>query len=187
MDLLTLIRQRKPKTIGIDGVSGAGKSTLATQLAEALGGKVIPCDLFHKHDRPVWPHLPDLEDFEDFEKLNAVLRRLESGDSFTLDDLYDYHSGTHIRSYRFEPAPVLIVDGILVSRLPLDFKIFLDADPVIVEPRAKDRDMRDRGLTEERWIQNKRLFHGEYHKLAPELKAKANVVIDTTHQFPIAL
>ena len=183
MDLLKLIHSRRPKTIGVDGVSGVGKSTLAKNLAEALQGKVIPCDLFHKHDRPAWPQLRDLEDFEDFAKLKDVLERLQKGESFTLNDLYDYHSGTHIASYSFEPAPVLIVDGICVSRLPLDFKIFLDINPAAAELRAKERDTRDRGLTEERWIQNKRLFHAEYHKIAPELRKKADVVIDVTDRF----
>lgn len=185
VDLLALIRQKKPKTVGIDGVSGVGKSTLAARLAEALGGNVVPCDAFHKHPRQAWPLLPNLDDFEDLPKLAAVLRRLQAGERFSLDGLYDYRSGTHSASYLFVPAPVLIVDGICVSRLPLDFKIFLDADPLVAERRAKERDTRDRGLTEERWVQNKRLFHDEYQKIAPELKALADVIIDTRGHHPI--
>lgn len=184
MDLLKLLREKRPRTIGIDGNSGAGKTTVAKGIADALGGQIIPSDFFHKWERKDWHRLPDMDDFEDLEKLNAVLRRLLAGESFTMDGLYEYVSGTHTRSFHFHASPMLIIEGLCVSRLPLDFKIFLDVDPAVAHDRAKKRDIVERGLTEGDWAVKERLFHGAYHKIVPELKAKSHLVIDTTVEVP---
>ncbi len=47
MDLLTLIRTKRPQTICIDGNGGAGKTRLAKALAKALDAEIIPYDFFH--------------------------------------------------------------------------------------------------------------------------------------------
>jgi uridine kinase len=177
MDLLRLLHGKKPRTIGVDGNSGSGKSTAARRLAEALDGEVIPCDFFHKHERKDWRRLRDMEDFEDLGKLQSVLRRLQEGETVELHDLYEFVTGTHIGSHRFHPKPVLIVEGLCVMRLPLDFKIFVETDPQLAYERARQRDLAERGLTEEDWAVKERLFHGVYHSLVPELKAKADIVI----------
>ncbi len=184
MDILKILREKKPRTIGVDGNSGAGKTTVAKGIADALGAQLIPCDFFHKWPRKDWHTLKDMEDFEDLEKLHSVISRLQAGESFTMDGLYEFVNGTHTRTFRFEARPVLVIEGLCVSRLPLDFKIFLHVDPAVAHDRAKKRDTVERGLTEENWAVKKRLFHHEYHKIVPELKAKSHLVIDTTNDVP---
>ena len=184
MDLLRILRERNPRTVGVDGNSGSGKTTVAKGIAEALGAQLIPMDFFHKHERSRWHLLPDMEDFEDLEKLSMLLRRLEAGETVEMDGLYEFVTGTHARSHRFEPRPVLVIEGLCVSRLPLDYKIFLDPEPAVAHDRAKRRDQAERGLTEEQWEVKKRLFHHEYRKLIPELKAKSHLVIDTSADVP---
>jgi uridine kinase len=137
MDLLKLIRDKNPRTIGIDGNSGAGKTTLAQSLASALCGTVIPFDLFHKQERRFWDLNTDMNDFGDTEKLSGVIARLLNGESFGIDKLYNHTDGTFSRSFHFEPKPVLIVEGLCVMKLPLDFKIFLHVDPVVALGAAK--------------------------------------------------
>jgi len=184
MNLLKLISEKKPRTIGIDGNSGAGKTNLAKELASKIDGFVIPVDLFHKQERKHWSLKTDINDFEDFEKLNKVIKRLLKGESFTLDKLYNHVDGTYTRSFHFEPKKFLIIEGLCVMRLDLDFKIFLHVDPKMALVRGKDRDIRERNLTEEQWAIKKYLFHDEYSKIIPELKKKADLVIDTTDKFP---
>lgn len=184
MELLKFIIAKKPKTIGIDGNSGAGKTTFAKALAEKMDGFVIPLDLFHKQERKDWNLKTDINDFEDFEKAEMVIKRLLKGKSFTLHNLYNHTDGTHTRSFHFEPKKVLVIEGLTAMRLNLDFKIFLNVDPKVALVRGKDRDIRERNLTEEQWTIKKYLFHDEYSKIIPELKKKADLVIDTTKNFP---
>jgi uridine kinase len=185
MNILNLISNKNPRSIGIDGNSGAGKTTFAKGLAVKLDGFVIPADLFHRQERKNWSLKTDINDFEDFDKLNHVLGRLLKGEEFTLNNLYNHVDGTYSRSFHFEPKKVLIVEGLCVMRLNLDFKIFLHVDPKIALVRGKDRDIRERNLTEEQWAIKKHLFHDEYSKIIPELKSKADLVIDTTKNFPV--
>ena len=184
MDILQILREKKPRTIGVDGNSGAGKTTLAKGIATALNAQIIPVDFFHKHERKNWHLLPDMNDFEDLEKLNGVINRLLAGESFTMDGLYEYVSGAHNKSFHFEAKPVLVIEGLCVSRLPLDYKIFVDVDTTVAHDRAKQRDLVERGLTEEQWAVKQRLFHGEYHKITPELKAKSDLIISSVEDVP---
>ncbi len=184
MDIIKLIQKRNPKTIGIDGNSGAGKTTLAKELAAKLDGTVIPADLFHRQERKHWSTKTDINDFEDFDRLDHVINRLLKGESFTLHNLYNHVDGTHTRSFYFEPKKYLIIEGLCVMRLDLDFNIFLHVDPKIALVRGKERDIKERNLTEKQWVIKKHLFHDEYSKIIPELKEKADLVIDTTGHFP---
>lgn len=184
MNIIKLIKEKKPRTIGVDGNSGAGKTTLAKELANKVGGCVIPFDLFHKQERKDWNLNTDINDFGDVEKANRVIKRLLAGESFTLHKLYNHADGTFTRSFHFEPKGILIIEGLSVMKLNLDLKIFLHVDPKIALIRGKDRDTRERNLTEKQWVIKKYLFHDEYSKIIPELKKKADIVIDTTNKFP---
>lgn len=184
-EVLEYILKNKPWTIGIDGNSGAGKTTLAKNLAERINGFVLPLDLFHKRERKEWDLDTDINDFEDFEKINAVIKRIKRGKKFELHNVYNHADGTFTRSFMVEPKEFLIIEGLLTMELDLDFKIFLNIDPEVALVRGKERDIKERNLTEKQWVIKKYLFHDEYSKLIPKLKEKADVIIDTTKSFPV--
>lgn len=184
MDVLNYIQEKSPKTISIDGNSGSGKTTFAKELAKKIDGFVLPFDLFHKRERKEWNLNTDISDFEDFEKIKTVIKRIEEGEKFTLENVYNHVDGTFTRSFAVEPKKYLIVEGLFSTKLDLDLKIFLNVDPKIALERGKERDTKERNLTEEQWTIKKFLFHDEYSRFIPELKKAANIVIDTTNEFP---
>ncbi len=183
-ELLEIILKHQPRTIGIDGKSGSGKTSLAHFLCSKLNGEVIPCDFFHKWERNAWSQQKDLADFEDWSAIQDVLATLLRGEAVVRDHLYEYVTGTHIRTHRFLPKKVLIVEGLGCLNLELDFKIFIDVDFTVAHDRAKNRNIRERGQSEETWPTFQRLFHGEYHKMIPHLKSKADFILNTTQSFP---
>ncbi|MCB9358973.1 AAA family ATPase [Candidatus Woesearchaeota archaeon] len=183
-ELLGKIKIKNPRTIGIDGNSGAGKTTFAKKLAEKLGGFYFPFDLFHREERKEWNLDTDINLFEDYAMAEIALKRLLRGESFHIDGLYNHSDGTFTRTYSFEPRYPIVVEGLTSMRLDLDFKIFLDIDPGIALIRGKDRDIRERNLTEEQWKIKKKLFHDDFSKIIPELKEKADIIIDTTDHYP---
>ena len=181
--ILQRIRVERPTTIGIDGKSGAGKSTLAAALARALDATVIPYDYFHKFPRTTWTRETNIRTFGDAEKLHWVIGRLRAGESFSLDDLYNHADGKHTRRHFFEAKPLMIIEGIVTARLPLDFKIFLETDDAAAMERARVRDVQTLGMTDDLWEIKKHLFHTQYGRLVDELKSQSHIVIDTSKRF----
>jgi uridine kinase len=144
--------------IGIAGGSGSGKSTVADALASALPQGSV-ATLRHDH------YYRDREDLS-LEQRNQVnydhpealetsllvehLQHLKAGNAIEVP-VYDFK--THRRKLetaRLEPAPVVIVEGILVFvdehlRRELDIKIFVDTEADIRAIRRIRRDMRVRG------------------------------------------
>ena len=131
--------------IGIAGGSGSGKTTLACRLKALFGEdevRLISHDSYYKrHDE-----LP----FEERCKLNY-----DHPDAFDnallIYPVYDY--ADHNRSnevQHIEPAPVLIVEGILPFVEPelcamFDYKIFVDTDADERILRRLVRDVKERG------------------------------------------
>jgi uridine kinase len=146
--------------VGIAGGTGSGKTTVARAIAAALpveSVSTIEYDAYYR-DRP------DLA-FEDRAQLNfdhpdaletelfvEHVGALKEGSGIEMPS-YDFK--THRRrpeSRRVDPAPVLIVEGILVFvdarvRQHLDMKIFVDTDADIRVFRRIRRDMEQRGRT----------------------------------------
>ncbi|NVB42029.1 uridine kinase [Pseudenhygromyxa sp. WMMC2535] len=144
--------------IGIAGGSGSGKSTVADALASALPSELVATlrhDSYYR-DRPDlsleqrhalnYDHPEALET----ELLVEHLQHLKAGNPV---DVPIYNFKTHRRfpdTQRVVPAPVVIVEGILVFvderlRRELDVKIFVDTEADIRAIRRIRRDMRDRG------------------------------------------
>jgi uridine kinase len=151
----------RPLFIGIAGGSGSGKTTIAEDVVDRLDGKVA----IVQHDA-YYRHMPELS-FEERTKVNydhpnsletellvEHLIALRSGKSIERP-VYDF--SIHLRSeqtVRIEPAPVVVVEGILVLSEPelrseLDLKIFVDTDPDIRLARRLERDIEERGRTAE--------------------------------------
>ena len=151
---------KSPLVVGIAGGSGSGKSTIARAILEALptgSGVLLEQDHYYRS----MSHLS----FEDRGKVNydhpdALELALFSSH---LDELrgnrpierptYDF--ATHARAPQgvlIAPAPVIVVEGILVLaeeqlRSRFDVKVFVDTDADIRLMRRIRRDLEHRGRT----------------------------------------
>ena len=150
--------QRTSLVIGIAGGSGSGKSTVADALASALPvGTVATL----RHDS-YYRDRPDLTieqrnrvNYDHPESLETALliehlQHLKAGNPVDIP-VYDFKTHRRLETReRLEPAPVIIVEGILVFvdehlRRELDIKIFVDTESDIRAIRRIRRDMRKRG------------------------------------------
>jgi uridine kinase len=149
----------RPVIVGIAGGSGSGKTTIAESLVEILDGHVVLVqhDAYYRHTPELsfearsqvnYDHPASLET----ELLVDHLASLRSGDSVE-KPAYDFAS--HLRSEEvsvIDPAPVIVVEGILVLAEPalraeLDLKVFVDTDADIRLARRLERDIEERGRT----------------------------------------
>lgn len=147
----------RPLMIGLAGGSGSGKTTIAEEVVERLDGRValLHHDAYYRNrvelsfeerTRVNYDHPQSLET----ELLIAHLRALRLGRAVE-HPVYDFSS--HLRSdetIRIEPAPVVVVEGILVLSEPalrseLDLKIFVDTDADLRLARRIERDLAERG------------------------------------------
>lgn len=143
--------------IGIAGGSGSGKSTLARNVATASPVPVVTLDMDGYYRN--FTHLSDEErrrvnwDHPDASDLDLLVRHIgELAAGHRIDKpVYDFVR--HLReceTISVDPAPVIIVDGILLLadarvRDLCDIKVFVDADADIRLARRIRRDIRERG------------------------------------------
>lgn len=154
-------KPQRPLFIGLAGGSGSGKTTIAEEVVAGLEGRVAllhhdayyrnRVDLtFEERTRVNYDHPHSLET----ELLIEHLAMLRTGLAVE-HPVYDFPA--HLRSpetIRIEPAPVIVVEGILVLSEPelrseLDLKIFVDTDPDLRLARRLERDIAERGRSVE--------------------------------------
>ena len=144
--------------IGIAGGTGSGKTTLTEKLRDHFGANevsVINHDSYYKrHDELPYEERCKLNydhpDSFDTPLMVAHLRELRAGHPVQVP-VYDYT--IHNRSDKvqhIEPAPVLIVEGILPFVEPelcalFDYKIYVDTDADERILRRLVRDVKERG------------------------------------------
>jgi uridine kinase len=149
-----------PLVVGIAGGTGSGKTTVAHKLAAAMPeGRCVTIehDAYYRDQS----HLPaDERATINYDHPAALesgllaehLRQLRSGEPVDIP-IYDFATHTRRRDKRrVQPAPVIIVEGILVFcdaslREQMDIKIFVDTDPDIRLMRRIRRDLELRGRT----------------------------------------
>ncbi len=148
----------RPLIVGIAGGTGSGKTTVAHKLAAAM-----PPDrcVSIEHDAYYYDqsHLPPDEranvNYDHPASLESSLlaehlRQLRAGRAIDVP-LYDFATHSRRKETRHvEPAPVVIVEGILVFveaglRDLMDIKIFVDTDADIRLMRRIRRDLEHRG------------------------------------------
>jgi uridine kinase len=143
--------------LGIAGGTGSGKTTIAHKIVEAIGERAILID----HDS-YYQDLGHLQ-FEERQRVNfdhpdaletslliQHLGELRAGRP-VLKPTYDFR--THVRTgetTRIEPAPVILVEGILTLaiadlRSMFDIKVFVDTAADIRLMRRVRRDLEQRG------------------------------------------
>lgn len=177
-------------TIGIAGGTGSGKTTITRRIQRQFGDRV--CTLYH--DNYYRSH--DGLTMEERAKLNydepaafetslltahlAALRRGEAVESPTYD--YTVHNRA-AATLRIEPAPVVLVEGILILAddalcQSLDIKVFVDADADVRILRRIVRDVRDRGRSLESVVNQYLTTVKPMHELYVEpSRRRADVII----------
>ena len=177
--------------IGIAGGSGSGKTTLALRLKERFGEnevRLIPHDSYYKRhdDLPFEERCKlnyDHPDAFDNDLLIEHLKALRAGQAIDCP-IYDY--ADHNRSDRtlhIEPAPVLIVEGILPFVEPalcalFDYKIDVDTDADERILRRILRDVKERGRSLDSVILQYRTTVKPMHEAFVEpSKRQADVIV----------
>lgn len=145
--------------VGVAGATGSGKTTVATRLAQAVEGSVASlCHDSYYRDRPDLSYEErcnlnyDHPDSLETDLLIEHIQQLLAGESVGVP-VYDFT--THRRDEKCEqvdPAPVILVEGILVLAEPrlrelLKIKVFVDTDADLRVFRRIRRDIESRGRT----------------------------------------
>lgn len=144
--------------IGIAGGTGSGKTTVVKEIADRLKNNVvvIPQDSYYFDQS----HLPleerqklnfDHPDAIDFDLLIEQIKDLKEGKAVE-QPVYSYITCSRSKNetVRVEPAPVIIVEGILIFtckklRDLLDIRVYVDADDDDRLMRVIARDIMERG------------------------------------------
>jgi len=152
--------RKPPLVLGIAGGSGSGKSTIAKAILEALPagqGILLQQDHYYRSQG----HLPAAErayvnydhpDALELDLLTSQVDALRAGQSI-VRPTYDFTVHDRAKEgVRLAPAPVIVVEGILVLaddrlRSRFEVKLFVDTDSDIRVMRRIRRDLEHRGRT----------------------------------------
>lgn len=181
---------RPPLLLGIAGGTGSGKTTVAEAIAVGLGPEAtrVDHDSYYQDQSHLSPEdretlnydHPDALDHRLLAEHLAALKRGEAVDK----PVYDFKTHTRrAETVRVEPAPVIIVEGILTLAIPavralFDIKVFVDTADDIRLMRRIRRDLEQRGRSfsdiREQYYRTVRPMHIAF--VEPS-KAHADVII----------
>jgi uridine kinase len=148
--------------IGVAGGTGSGKTTVAHEILERVGPihiTYIPHDAYYRNHS----HLPmeeraqvnyDHPNSLETELLVEHLKELRAGNAIEIP-VYDFTTHTRTQqTRRVGPAPVVLVEGILVFverelRDLFDVKLYIDTDADVRFIRRLRRDIEERGRSAE--------------------------------------
>ena len=152
----------QPIVIAVAGGTGSGKTTVATKILERVGTENIACIPHDAYYRDL-SHLTASERAQvNFDHPNSLetelmienLKVLRAGRAVDIP-VYDFTTHTRTKkTRRVEPAPVILVEGILVFAEPelrklFDVKLYVDTDADVRFIRRLRRDIEVRGRTVE--------------------------------------
>lgn len=191
----------RPLVLGVAGGSGSGKSTVVRRVIERMPG--IPVRLLH-HDS-YYRDLPDLSleerakinyDHPDSLETSLLVQHLEAllrGEAVEVPT-YDFaHHRRTEETRRVEPAPVLIVDGILVLAEPelrklMDIRVFVQTDADMRFIRRLMRDTRERNRTVESVVtQYQKTVRPMHLQFVEPSRRHADVIVPTGGENEVAI
>jgi uridine kinase len=146
--------------LGVAGGTGSGKTTVAERVMAGMpagAAAIVQHDAYYR-DRSYLPRDArqginyDHPDAIETELLVSHLGELRAGRAIEVPR-YDFREhARRTETRRVEPAPVVVVEGILVLaderlRALMDLKVFVDTDADIRLMRRLERDIEQRGRT----------------------------------------
>jgi uridine kinase len=148
----------KSIVIAVAGGTGSGKTTVANEILRRVGERhiaYIPHDAYYRDLAHLPPPLRAQVNFDhpsslETELLVEHLRGLRSGRSVKIP-VYDFTTHSRSEATRLvEPAPIVLVEGILVLCEPalrelFDAKLYVDTDADVRFIRRLRRDIEERG------------------------------------------
>ena len=146
------------RVIGITGGSGSGKSTIVRKISEVCPDfAFIAQDNYYRsasfiNNSNITAFNFDHPDAFDMELLHRNLRDLKDGEGVDIPQ-YDFvHHCRKSETMHLNPAPLIIVEGLMVLYDPeirklLDLKIYVDTPDDIRFIRRLQRDIEERGRT----------------------------------------
>lgn len=143
-----------PFVIGVAGPTCGGKSTACEKIREQVGFHVVTIsqDRYYKGGNAGTNF--DVPEALDFQQLISDLTELRSGKKVRVPR-YDFSTHSRMKETDLiEPAPIIIVEGILIFCIPelyelFDLRVFVTADPNICLLRRLARDVKERGRNAE--------------------------------------
>lgn len=168
-------RRAQSIVIGIAGGSGSGKSWLARFLQRELGGDaaVISQDWYYRNQTGLEPGREaelnfDHPDAFDWACLIGHLDALRHGDSIETPR-YDYRTHARLPGECLQPAPLILIEGILVLHDPavrqqLAHSVFVDTPADLRLIRRIRRDAADRALPMEETLRLYETFVRPMHE-----------------------
>ena len=177
--------------IAVAGGTGSGKTTVANEILERVGAEhiaYIPHDAYYRDLSHLPPQERDQVNFDHPDSLETELlaEHLKELRASRAVEIPTYDFTTHTRTQqtrRVEPAPVVLVEGILVLAEPelrelFDVKLYVDTDADVRFIRRLQRDIEERGRSVksvcEQYLRTVRPMHLEF--VEPS-KRYANVII----------
>ena len=182
---------RKPKVIAVSGGSGSGKTTLVGRLRESCGEAgilVIQLDHYYSDLSHLAKEERDRRNFDhpqafDTDLLHRHLAALSAGQSIDRPT-YDFATHTRVQpTVLLQPAPVIILDGILSLhwaeiRALCDLSVYVDVDDDVRFIRRLRRDISERGRSVEgvikQYLETVKVMHDTF--VAPQ-KHVADIIV----------
>ena len=195
------MQHAKPLVIGLAGGTGSGKTTVAEAIVEAAGAgnvTIVPQDAYYLAQADIPPAARAMINYDEptafdndllVEQVDALVqgRPVER-------PVYDFERDDRSSAtVTLAPAPVLVVEGILVLHEPtlrerFTLKVFVDAPPDERFIRRLERDVRERGRRAESVIAQYRRSVKPMHDLFVEpTKQHADLIIPEGGRNRVAL
>ncbi len=182
-----ILKSNRRFIIGVAGDSGSGKSTFIAGIKKIFGDQMVcefSLDDYHKYDRKqrgkfkVTPLNPEANDLG---LLYKHLVMLKEGKPIQ-KPVYDHKVGKFGTPVKFEPKPIIIIEGLLPFyteelRNIIDFKVFVDPERNVKRRWKVKRDVQERGHKLEDVMPEIIAREPDYKKYIDFQKIYAEVVI----------
>lgn len=182
-----ILKSKKIFIIGVAGDSGSGKTTFVKGIQNMFGEDMVcnfSLDDYHSLDREgrAKNKLTALNpEANNLEGLYEDLVKLKRGETI-MKPVYDHAKGVFAKPVKFEPKPIIIIEGLMPFytdnlRNIIDFKIFVDPERSVKRKWKIKRDVQDRGHKMEEVMKEIVAREPDYKKYIDFEKIYAEVVI----------